>query len=315
MSAYPVSSWTDQQKLKAVLTASKNYLPTEVGRQIDALVSPANLGIMAATLSVWAGAHFLGVGEIVDVGLLLVGALMIGWSIEDVGRELYEFGMITMRAKNQTDIDSAARHFASAVVTAGVTAVMAILLKRSAGKLQVARGATVGEVARARTPGLANVEVDAQAGELWRKPTVTGDANMSAGGGQTWWFGDVEYSTKGSATEQQLARVHELVHSFLRPRLKYLRRFRARLNASAYTRSVLIKYLEESLAETVAQVSARGVVGLLTGLRFPVANGYMTLQQLMCEGAEIGKIMMGTQRFSVQFVPGPPASADDSAWR
>src|SRR5579872_967707 len=70
--------------------------------------------------------------------------------------------------------------------------------------------------------------------QLWRKPTVTGDPTMAPGTGQTWWFGDVEYSTAGSATEQELARVHELVHSFLRPRLRFLRQFRARLNASAY---------------------------------------------------------------------------------
>jgi hypothetical protein len=50
-------------------------------------------------------------------------------------------------------------------------------------------------------------------------------------------------------------------------------------------------------------------VGLLTGIKFPVANGYMPLQTLACEGAEIGTIMLGAQRFSVQVVVGPPSSA------
>jgi hypothetical protein len=185
---------------------------------------------------------------------------------------------------------------------------MAILLRRSAKQLQVVRGPTISEVARLRNPGLANVEADSQANALWRKPTVTGDASMRAGAGRTWWFGDAEYSTAGSATEQQLARIHEMVHSFLRPRLRYLRRFRARLNASAYTRSAILKYLEEGLAETVAQLSVRGIAGLLTGIKFPVANGYLTLQQLVCEGAEIGTIMLGSQRVSVQVVVGAPAS-------
>ena len=102
---------------------------------------------------------------------------------------------------------------------------------------------------------------------------------MPAGIGRTWWFGDAEYSTAGSATEQQLARIHELVHAFLRPRFRFLRRFRARLNASAYTRSAILKYLEEGLAETIAQLS------------------------------EIGTIMLGSQWVSVQIVVGPPAAA------
>jgi hypothetical protein len=88
-----------------------------------------------------------------------------------------------------------------------------------------------------------------------------------------------------------------------------LRRFRARLNASAYTRSTILMYLEEALAESVAQVSVNGLPSLLTGLKFPIANGYLTLQQLACEGAEIGTIMVGSQQFSVQFLVGvtPPS--------
>jgi len=76
---------------------------------------------------------------------------------------------------------------------------------------------------------------------------------------------------------------------------------------SAYSRSAIMRYLEDMLAETFAQLRVNGVQGLLTGIRFPVANGYMTLQQLLCEGAEIGKITVGTQLFSVQFVIGSPS--------
>ena len=129
--------------------------------------------------------------------------------------------------------------------------------------------------------------------------------SLPEGHGETWWFGDANYSTAGSAEAQDLARIHEMVHSFLRPRLKYLRQFRARLNASAYTRSAILRYLEEGLAETIAQLNVRGVSGLITGIRFPLRNGYMTIQQLIREGAELGNIMVGSQRFSVQFVPGP----------
>jgi hypothetical protein len=92
-----------------------------------------------------------------------------------------------------------------------------------------------------------------------------------------------------------------------------LRTFRARLAASAYWRSALMQYLEEALVETFAQLRVHGLTGLMTGIRFPVANGYMTLQLLACEGAEIGTLVLGSQRFSVQFVPGPPGVVAEAA--
>jgi hypothetical protein len=83
------------------------------------------------------------------------------------------------------------------------------------------------------------------------------------------------------------------------------------LALSAYSRSSILTYLEEALAEGFAQIRINGLMGLLTAVRFPVANGYMTLQALACEGAEIGKITLGTEQFSVQFVAGSPASANE----
>jgi hypothetical protein len=61
------------------------------------------------------------------------------------------------------------------------------------------------------------------------------------------------------------------------------------------------------LAESFAQIRVNGLGHLLTGIRFPISNGYLTLQQLACEGAELGKIVFGTQRFSVQFIVGAPS--------
>jgi hypothetical protein len=75
---------------------------------------------------------------------------------------------------------------------------------------------------------------------------------------------------------------------------------------SSYMRSAILQYLEEALAESVAQLAAHGIIGLLQGIRFPIANGYITLQQLLSEGTEIGTILVGTQRFSVQIIVAPP---------
>jgi hypothetical protein len=299
-------SWSNTERVSEALVRSKAYLPSGMASQIDALLSPATLAILVTTLGVWAGSHFFGVGEIVDVGLLLVGAFFVGWSITDVAEDLFIFGNKSINAGRDEDIDIAAKAFAAAVVTAGITAVMALLLRRSATQLQVTRGANVSQIIRPQNPGLLQAGSDSQAGRFWRKPAVTGDPTLPAGEGETNAFGDVRYSTAGSATEQQLVRIHELVHSFFSPRLSVLRTFRARLAMSAYSRSAILCYLEEGLAESVAQVSAYGVAGLLRGIRFPIANGYITLQQLSSEGIEIGTIVVGAQRFSVQIVVSPP---------
>ena len=79
------------ERLKEVLTRSKKNFGPEVGQAIDVLLSPINLAILAGTLTLWAGSHLFGVGEVVDVLLLVVGAFTIGWSIGDVASDLYTF--------------------------------------------------------------------------------------------------------------------------------------------------------------------------------------------------------------------------------
>jgi hypothetical protein len=240
-----ISVWSTADKVGAAILRSKRYMPESLGRQLDAFLTPTNLAIVGGTLAIWAGSHFFGVGEVVDVALLLVGAFTIGWSITGVVRDLVAFGTGVVVAQTDQDLDRAARLFASAIVAAGITAVFAILLHRSAASLQATRGSTIGDVLTVRRPGLSLVEPNPGGPDLFRTPTVTGKPTMPAGRGATTAFGDVEYSTAGSATDQQLVRLHELVHSFLSPRLSFLRTFRARPAMSAYSRSAIMQYLEE----------------------------------------------------------------------
>jgi len=102
----------------------------------------------------------------------------------------------------------------------------------------------------------------------------------------------VRYSTKGSAADQALARYHESVHSVLSPKLMRFRQFRANLGMAAYERSAFLRYLEEALAESYAQLRVNGIQGLPTGIRFPIANGYVTLSAVLAEAA-IGTVVIG----------------------
>lgn len=129
-----------EDRLAEVLRRSKKNFGPDVGAAIDALLSKTNLSILAGTLFLWGGSHLFGVGEIVDVILLAVGAFTIGWSIADVAKDLYTFGDRTINAKTDSDLDQAAQAFSHAIVLAGITVVMAVLLRRSVKEIQVTRG-------------------------------------------------------------------------------------------------------------------------------------------------------------------------------
>ena len=301
-----VATMSNTDRLAEVLKRSKKNFGPDVGQAIDSLLSPTNLAILAGTLVVWAGSHFFGVGEILDVLLLVVGAFAIGWSIGDVAKDLATFTDRTINARTEDDLEKAAQAFSHAIVLAGITVIMALLLRRSVKQIQVTRGANVMDAMRPREPGLPPVGTDPAKGRIWSKPGITSDPSLPAGEGSTSPFGEVRLSPAGSVTEQALVRAHELVHQFLTPRFGVLRNLRVQLRMSGYMRSMLLQYLEEAIAETVAQLRVNGTSGLLQGVKFPVANGYMTIGSLVSEGVSIGIIAAETQFFSVQFFPAKP---------
>lgn len=97
--ALTVVTMSITDRLVQVLTRSKKNFGPDVAGAIDALVSPTNLAILGGTLVLWAGSHLFGVGEIVDVLLLAVGAFAIGWSIGDVAQDLYTFADRTLNGR------------------------------------------------------------------------------------------------------------------------------------------------------------------------------------------------------------------------
>lgn len=307
----PVLGWSREDKIKETILRSKKHFGPELGKQVDALLSPENLAIMVGTLVIWAGSHFFGVGEVVDVILLLVGAVMLGPAIVDVAENLIKFGKC-IDARTDQDLEVAAKAFAEAAIKGGITVIMAVLLRKGAKSMEAARAPGVArpswlQVAKpSGRIGLPAVGPDPNAGKMWSRLPAVGDASLAAGEGSTTAFGEIYYSLQGSATEQQMVLLHEMVHRFFSPRLGILRTFRARLNMAAYARSAVLKYLEEAMAETYAQLRVTGFKGLLTGIRFPVANNYVSISQLAAEGEAIGTIVLGVQRFVVSVVFGPP---------
>ncbi len=138
----------------------------------------------------------------------------------------------------------------------------------------------------------------ASRGDNFYKPIIEGDYSLPKGEGFTDKFGNVTYSLNGSAKDRALVYHHEMVHSFLSPKFEYLKNFRADLRMDLYQRSSFLRYIEEALAETYAQVRVNGAGAAFEGLRFPITNGYVELKDVVSEAA-IGSVVVGGATYGV----------------
>lgn len=107
-------------------------MPAALRDQVLALLEPASIVIVTSTTLLWAGSHLVGVGEIVDVVLLVVGLGVLGTTALSGAKELAAFAVGVHQARTDADLDQAAAHFAQAVSILGVSLVSALLLRESA---------------------------------------------------------------------------------------------------------------------------------------------------------------------------------------
>ncbi len=118
--------------------------------------------------------------------------------------------------------------------------------------------------------------------------------------------------------------LHENVHRVLTPKVHLLRQFRIENRTASYTRSTLSKYLEEALAETIAQVGVNGFGQVFKGISFPIREKYVTILRpdrvLTAYGTEIvlpivpeaaglfaGSLLVSGMRFDMHTTEGRPA--------
>jgi hypothetical protein len=268
-------------------------LPAEARHQVQALISPESLGIIAGTLLLWAGSHFFGAGEIVDVILLTLGFAVLGLSMFSGGQELYNFASTAIGARTDADLQRAAHHFATAVNILGISLISALLLRRSA-RAVVARG-------RPSVRPMPNVGTPPAPGA---RPRITRPFSPPGALGETDWWGNIAGTRNQTLTEQRLTLYHEWVHRVLSPRISPMRQLGAQLRASGYWRSALLRYMEEAMAESYAQLRVHGLEKILVGIRFPIDGGYLTVFQVATEGVAIGNITISGALFTVRIEEG-----------
>lgn len=258
-----VTSWSFERKLEESLRLTLPKLAPEARNALAAFITPESISIIAGVLILWVVSHAFGVGEAIDLILAVVGVATVGLSVFSGLDHFGEFASGTYNAKNEKDLDSAAEHLSSCIAILGITTVLALLFR---GRPATGRGGKIDIGSPPpRMPGVRY------------KPTTIKSAALGAGEGSTSVWGDIEISTRGSASEQKIVLLHERIHQFLTPRLYLLRNFRIENRTTSYFRSSLSRYLEEALAETVAQVGVNGVRSFFVGIRFPVQSGYVYL--------------------------------------
>jgi len=162
------------------------------------------------------------------------------------------------------------------------------------------------------TPGKLVYEPQTKFNAKFKNPSVNGN---------TEWWGDIALKAARSDAKTRTL-LHETVHRFFSPRLQILRKFRVQLKAGPYSRSYILRYLEEGFAEMYAAYRFDGngtLASALSGLKFPVKNGYVTVTKMANEARGVfqGAFVVGGVTYRVFFSPifdndPPPDGIDPS---
>ncbi|GGD26631.1 hypothetical protein ACP26F_02750 [Franconibacter pulveris 1160] len=302
-----------QARLRVVLTKTAALLPADIGQQLLAIISPQSLAVMASVITIWAGAHFFGIGEIADLILLIVGWAATGGIALQAGQKLYSFAIKTNEAHTEAELDIAASELAEAITLIGVNTFLALLLKKKPNDTfkKPFRGVSMPTYSKSIA---ARMNLPKNGG--WRyTPTIKISKRKDVNQGATKPWGDAVVGRnyypaampKDEAYLKMLTTLyHEQVHMALAPKFYLLRELRVFLKQSGYNKSYLLRYLEEAFAETVGLMRARGMSAqyIIEGFKFPLGNTYeITFSLLRHEAAGIllGPVVVGGLMYNVWY--------------
>ena len=219
------------ERLGEAIARALPLMPADVAEQVGALKSPQTLSIMAATTLAWAVSHFFGVGEVADLVLLVAGGCLLGAAAADVAYDLNAFAKHVFDAKSEEDLDLAGQRFAAAVAKGTVNLVAAILLRR------FAKSRPFRDLFQGRQPfnPRTGAPLKSTPGKWFYRPKFLRDARVPVGErGYTTPEGDIALSKdprqfasgRPLALERLKTYFHERMHSFLTPRLQFMRDLR-----------------------------------------------------------------------------------------
>jgi hypothetical protein len=287
-----IARMSKSEKLEAAIRLSLPYMPEDLRSFGATLIEPSSLMILTGTFVLWGTSHLFGVGEVVDIFLLAVGVVFVGFSVFSGASELVDFIKGALGASTNADLDDAAQHFARAVVLLGVATIQAVLLRSS--------------VKAYRKPW----KLQRPLPPPGTRPTITYRLRLRDNIlGKTDEFGNIEISEAQSPAGKIKSLAHEKVHRFFTPVAEALRKLRIEARVDMYWRSAFLRYLEEALSEGWSQLLNNGLLGPLASLQaiyFPIVQGYITLSEVMMGGNLVGTITLAGRRIYVFVSTGEP---------
>jgi hypothetical protein len=123
-----------EQKIEQVLRRIPKYLPEAMRSDFAKVLQPENLIITVAVLAVWAVSHAVGVGFILDALLLATGLVTMGFAVFGVAEKIGQALELISAAKEEEDLEEAAKLLAEVIGALGVAVFMA-LIARGAGRV------------------------------------------------------------------------------------------------------------------------------------------------------------------------------------
>jgi len=280
-------------RLEVVVRRAAALVPGDAGRRLAELVSPEALAIIAGIVTVWAASHFVGVGEIADVALLVGGWLTIGAGAVAGCRKLLSFGLGTYNARTEADLERAAKDLAEAVGILGIDVALGLLFKgRPKGTFGNSYEGALPPIRRAlpqmpRAGPLHRYEFriiytrGKFAGQGGTTPTNVARIGRDAGG----------QSVVAAARDMRKAAHHEVVHLWLNRAFSALGRPAIYARMGAYKRSYILRYLEEAMAEARSQRLVPRIEGEVPAYKFPLNPTYDITRRKM--GAEAKGVLLG----------------------
>lgn len=294
-----VAYMSKEEKVEEAIRRALPLLPPGIRDQVAAMLTKESIAIMVGVLVLWATSHFFGVGVIADIILLIVGFAAVGGVAVQIGQDLINFGNLAINATSEPQLDKAAKHFASAVSLGGVTVIMALLLKKHPKRHTFKRDF----INPKDLKGMSSLYMPPTNGKMFYKPKVIKERTLAPGFSQVTQFGDIYVSTQGSARQLAYTLFHEKIHSILSPKFFMFRKIRAELAMNAYSKSYILRTIEEALAETYALLRVEGINknSFIQGLHFPLNHGYATVAQNVKEarGILLGPINVGGMIYQV----------------
>jgi len=132
-SSLHVARMADSEKLCRSFVRALAGLPEATAEQAQAMLTPENLALMAATTTLWMGSQAVPiVGQAVDAALVTLGVVLLAAQAGEVAHAIWSYVNLALKARSESELDTAASHLSQALVTVGLNVVALVLMKKAA---------------------------------------------------------------------------------------------------------------------------------------------------------------------------------------